>query len=280
MIIKSYCKINLSLRVLKKKMNGLHDIQTNTILLSLSDKIKIKKIIGDKDIIIFKGRFKNFIKKNDNTVSNSLRTLRKNNLIKKNLRYKIIINKNIPVFSGLGGGSSNAAFLMRYFLKNKINSIIKKKIETSAGTDLNLFFQKQCFQKKLDRIMKYRKDHKLYFVLVLPDFKCSTKEIYAKVKNYSRPSLINFSEIKSTDKFISLIAKEKNDLEKIVNSKSSKLKKIKSFLSIQKDCFFARMTGSGSACFAMFKSEKSANLCLKTVKRKFPNYWSVATKTI
>ena len=91
MIIKSYCKINLSLRVLKKKMNGLHDIQTNTILLNLSDKIKIKKIVGDKDIIIFQGRFKNFIKKNDNTVINSLRTLRKNNLIKKNLKFKIFI---------------------------------------------------------------------------------------------------------------------------------------------------------------------------------------------
>ena len=55
MIIKSYCKINLSLRVLKKKMNGLHDIQTNTILLNLSDKIKIKKIVGDKEYYNFSG---------------------------------------------------------------------------------------------------------------------------------------------------------------------------------------------------------------------------------
>ena len=53
-MIKSFCKINLSLKVLKKLKIGLHDIQSNTMLLNLHDTLKVKKFHGKKDIIIFK----------------------------------------------------------------------------------------------------------------------------------------------------------------------------------------------------------------------------------
>ena len=56
-MIKSFCKINLSLRVLNKMSNGLHNIQSNVFLLNLYDEINIKKINKNKDVIIFKGRF-------------------------------------------------------------------------------------------------------------------------------------------------------------------------------------------------------------------------------
>ena len=48
-MIKSYCKINLFLKVLKKNNKGLHNIQTTTVLLDLHDKINIKKIKSNKD---------------------------------------------------------------------------------------------------------------------------------------------------------------------------------------------------------------------------------------
>ena len=56
MIIKSFSKINLTLRVLKKQKNRMHNIETNSVLINLFDEINIKK--NKRDIIIFKGRFK------------------------------------------------------------------------------------------------------------------------------------------------------------------------------------------------------------------------------
>ncbi len=56
MRIKSYSKINLTLRVLKKSKKGLHDIETNSTLINLFDEIVIKK--SEKDVIKFKGKFK------------------------------------------------------------------------------------------------------------------------------------------------------------------------------------------------------------------------------
>ena len=66
MILTSYSKINLSLRVNKKLKSGLHEIQSYFCLINLSDKIKIYKIKKKKDKIFFKGPFVKHIKKSNN----------------------------------------------------------------------------------------------------------------------------------------------------------------------------------------------------------------------
>ena len=111
MRIKSFSKINLTLRVLKKFKNGMHDIETNSVLINLFDEISIKK--STKDIIIFKGKFKNKINLKKNSVVETLQLLRKFKILKN--FYKIIIKKNIPVYAGLGGGTSNSASIVKYF---------------------------------------------------------------------------------------------------------------------------------------------------------------------
>ena len=279
-MIKSFCKINLSLRVLKKLQTGLHNIQSNTVLINLYDIIKVNKINRKKDTIFFKGKFKKLVNISKNSVSDTLRILRTSGLIKKENRYKIVINKKIPVFSGLGGGTSNAAFLIKYFTKNKIKFSDLRPFEKKIGSDLRLFFYKQIFQKNLRQYRKYKKNFTLNFVLVYPNIKCSTKNIYSKVKKYNYSSKTDFSRIGSKDRFIYLIKRENNDLQKIVTSEFVILKRLLNFISIQQGCYFSRMTGSGSVCFGIFKSKKSAILGLKRIKKKFPKYWCQIAKTI
>ena len=62
-MIKSYSKINLFLKVLKKNSKGLHNIQSSVMLLDLHDNISLKKINKNKDNIKFIGRFQKNIKK-------------------------------------------------------------------------------------------------------------------------------------------------------------------------------------------------------------------------
>ena len=179
MLIRSYSKINLSLRINPKLMNGLHEIQTLYCWINLFDKIEIKKIKSNKDKIIFKGPFSKFIKNKNNSIYNLLEKLREFNLLSN--YYSIIITKNIPIFGGLGGGTSNAAFVLKYLLKNKINKAILYKFQRFIGSDLKLFFKKQGFLKDLKTVIELQKKQKLY-LLVQPKIKCSTKEIYSKVK--------------------------------------------------------------------------------------------------
>ena len=130
MVIKSYSKINLTLKVGPKKRNGLHEIQSFFCLIDLVDKIQIKKIKDKKDKIIFTGLFAKLVNKSNNSILNLLKTLRGLKLISN--YYSIKVKKNIPVFAGLGGGTSNAFTVMNYVLREKLSkknlNIIEKKI--------------------------------------------------------------------------------------------------------------------------------------------------------
>ena len=85
-------------------------------MLELHDIIKIKKIQKKKDIIIINGPFKNFINKHKNSITETLAVLRQKKMLEKNLKYEVNIYKNIPVFSGLGGSASNAAYILKYLV--------------------------------------------------------------------------------------------------------------------------------------------------------------------
>ena len=75
MRIKSFPKINLSLRVIKKLKNGLHDIETNSALIKIFDEIDIKK--NKKNKVIFEGEFKKGVNNKKNSILDTLTILKK-----------------------------------------------------------------------------------------------------------------------------------------------------------------------------------------------------------
>ena len=87
-LIYSFCKINLSLRVIKKLRTGLHKIQSLVTFANLFDIIKIKEINSNQDQIKFYGKFKNNINLKNNTILKTLDSLRENNYLKRQ-RFKI-----------------------------------------------------------------------------------------------------------------------------------------------------------------------------------------------
>ena len=187
MVLKSFSKINLSLNVNKNLKNGLHEIQSYYCLINLTDKIRINKIKKKKDKIVFKGPFVKYIKKTNNSITNLLRLLRKLKLISS--YYSIHVTKNIPTFSGLGGGTSNAVYVLKFLLKRRITKNILNKVEKLIGSDVRLFFHKQGFLENLKSIKIINKKKTLFFLLSRPKINCSTHEIYSKVKIYSKKKL-------------------------------------------------------------------------------------------
>ena len=279
-MIKSYSKVNLFLKVLKKNSNQLHNIQSSVMLLDLHDRITIKNISKKKDEINFVGKFKKDIKKKNNSITTSLDILRRYGLISKKKKYKITIEKKIPVFAGLGGGTSNAVFLIKYFLKNQIKTKFLKIFEKEIGSDFRLFFFNHSFQKNLTKILQFRKKFSFYFTLVFPNINCSTKEIYSKVKKFSLPLKKDLLKFKSKRKYLQFLQMENNDLQIIVEKKYFKIRQVLNLIKLQKNCLFSRLTGSGSVCFGVFLNKKSAKLSLRAIKKKYPNYWCVIAKSI
>lgn len=276
MIIKSYSKINLTLKVLNKFKSGMHNIETNSVLINLFDEINIQK--NKKDIIVFKGKFKNKINSKKNTVIDTLRLLKNLKIIKDS--YKVIVKKNIPVYAGLGGGTSNSVSIIKYFLRNKFNEKLIRIFEQKIGSDFRLFLNSYSFQKTIGKVFKTKNNIHSPILIMFPNINCKTKKVYKMVKNFSPPSKHNYIKKTNETKFIENIRKDQNDLQKLVEKKYLTISRLIKVIKKQKDCIFSRMTGSGSACYGVFKSKKSAKFAMNKLKRKHPKYWCVVTKTI
>ena len=111
----------------------------------------------------------------------------------------------------------------------------------------------------------------------MPKFGCSTKNIFSKVSNFSKPMYLkgNKSFFRTNN-----LVHSNNDLENIVFKKYPIIKNLNHFLSKLPNVVFTRMTGTGSAVVAYFKSKKAAKKAAKIFKSKYKSYWYIVSKTI
>tara|TARA_B100000029_G_C17499225_1_gene932069 strand:+ start:619 stop:1467 length:849 start_codon:yes stop_codon:yes gene_type:complete len=277
--IKSYAKINLSLNVLGKLKNKYHKIESIFSLIQLYDKIFIKENKKNNHSIIFHGKFSKGIPKN-NTVSKLLEILDKKKLLNKK-KYSIKIVKKIPQKSGMAGGSMNAASLLRFFLlKNKFK-ISKKDLQNIArqiGSDVNIGLMRSPLVLYGDKtLIELNKKFSFHILIIKPNFGCSTRAIYKKVRKFSKSAFKKNKRIVLNN---SIISEFKNDLEVPAFKMYPKLKKMKLFMSGLDKILFTRMTGSGSTIVGYFKSKKAAIYAQKILKKKYKNYWCILSKTI
>ena len=141
--IKSYAKINLFLKVVKK-IGNYHKLYSLVTQINLFDEIFIKENISTRDNLIFSGKYN--IKIKNNIILKLLSSLRKEFPILKNKNFDIYVKKNIPPGSGLGGASSNATSIFMY-IKKKYNLKISKKKKYKITSK---------YWKRLPFIFKYK----------------------------------------------------------------------------------------------------------------------------
>ena len=276
--IKSYAKINLALNVTGKKTK-LHNIESLISFIDLHDLIYLKKIKTKNHKINFKGKFSKNISK-INTVRNLLKLLDEKKLL-NNQKFDIKIIKNIPQEAGMGGGSMNAASLINFFIKKKILRIKNneiKKLTSQIGSDVILGIKPtNTILLSNGDIKRYINGIRFYTLVVKPNFGCSTRYIYSKVRSFTKPQ---FSPPKQKMVEMEYLKNLNNDLEKIAFKKYPKLKNIKSFLSNTTNNTFVRMSGSGSSIVAYFHSKRACSNAYSQFKRKFNSHWCIESKTI
>ena len=276
--IKSYAKINLALNIVGKN-KLLHKIESIISFLDFYDEILIKVIKNKNHKIKFIGKFSNNISL-DNTVSKLFKIIEKKKLL-KNLKFEIIIKKNIPLEAGLGGGSMNASNILKFLIKKKLIKISKKEtyeICNLVGSDVILgIYSNNLILRSNNTITNFLIKRNIFTLIVKPNFGCSTKEIYSKVKKFRKAK---FNQPLKNMFDLDFFKKMNNDLERIALNEYPRLSVLKNFLEKLPKVEFVRMTGSGSAIIAYFKSYKMCKEAEKKVKKQFRNYWCKTAKTI
>ena len=273
--IKSYAKINLFLNVVKKLDTGFHELNSVLSRIDLYDEIRIK----DESLfsISYNGPFGDQVGSNDN-ISKLFNYLIDKNYLKQK-SFAIHVVKNIPVGSGLGGGSSNVAEIIKYLIRsNLLDNSISIDIARYLGSDIEFFIGEGSAlisgKGNVDQRLKINSDK--HFLIVFPNVQNSTKEIFNKHSNLSGEKLSYNKDIN-----LDVILKgTSNELEKTALLANQEMIKVREYLDNDINCKYERMTGSGSAYFAVYEDKQKAEETTQRISEEHPNWWTYLTRLI
>ena len=255
----SPAKINLNLKVIKFDKNlQKHKLSSQIAIIKLHDVIEIKAS-NDLSIIYRDTNKKKIFVKND-IIKKTIKYFDKK--YKKKSKFNILVDKKIPIGYGIGGGSSNAASILKYLYKfYKINPKNFFDDAPELGSDVLLFFNQT--PKIIDGIKSYRilnkntaRWKKIY--LIFP----RTKNLTASIFSHFRKNSI--SEKTTKNPF-------RNDLLKSSLAVNPEFFDIYSLMLSEKKKFsFFGMSGSGSSIFFNFDKISSERSVIQLIKQKFP----------
>ena len=275
MQILAPAKINLSLRILGKRSDGFHEIETLISPISLYDRIDIEKQnrwidFSCDDPILSTG--------DDNLVVRAAKLFFEQTEIKSGVSIKL--EKKIPHGAGLGGGSSDAAATLRalnQLCDAKLSRDELAKIGSEIGSDAPFFlFESPALCKGRGEIVEPMKlKTKSPILLLKPVFGVSSAWAYSRWENSKEiPGLSYLPQNFDGQVFV-------NDLERPVFEKFVFLAQLKTWLLKQSEVSAALMSGSGSTVFAVLKNKAAGDSLAKRARVELDQkIWTCACETI
>lgn len=246
----SPAKINLDLKVIDRKLDGYHLIESNFQILNFFDQIEVKRINSKN--VNFRTNISS-LNNSENIAFKAINAMDQYN--KKEIGLDIFLKKKIPIGSGLGGGSSNAAsvlLILNYFYHSKLSIDHLIIIAKNLGADVPFFLNGyNCFVSGIGEVLKRVKRKKKYYLLFFPKINCSTKKVFSAFK---------FNN--SLDNSI-----QKNELKHAIFDCYPELKTI--YNNIDK-ILPVNFSGTGSTFFAEFDNYGEAEFYKNSIQIKFP----------
>jgi 4-diphosphocytidyl-2-C-methyl-D-erythritol kinase len=269
-------KINLFLKVLRRRPDGFHEIETFISPISLCDQIKIDKNKQGEGIS-FRCDDPSVPRGGENLAVRAANAFFA--ATQTNPAVSIVLKKKIPLGAGLGGGSSDAAAVLlalNQLFATKLSREKLAKLGSTIGSDVPFFiFESAAVCTGRGEIVTPRKlTEQLSILLVKPDFGVSTPWAYKRWQNSRElPGISYVQQDFRGQKF-------HNELERPVFDKFVFLARIKMWLLEQKEVAAALMSGSGSTMFAVFRQNADADLVSKRAKAQLdPELWTCAVET-
>jgi 4-diphosphocytidyl-2-C-methyl-D-erythritol kinase len=202
----------------------------------------------------------------DNTITRAIALVRERYGISAGIR--VFVEKNIPAGAGLGGGSGNAAAVIKELVRLwNIPAALPELMSLGAavGADVPLFlYGKPCVMRGIGERVEGIALPSLWYVIVYPNVVLNTGEMYRNLRIVLTKSE---NEVTFSGKFstaLDIADNLENDLEEVAFLRCPGIKTIKERLR-QAGALGALMSGSGSAVFGIFEDEKRARSALEMV---------------
>ena len=267
-------KINLSLKILGRRSDGFHEIETLITPISLYDKVDIEK---QSRWIDFSCDDPTVPSGDENLVVRAAKAFFEKTKISGGVGIRL--HKKIPHGAGLGGGSSDAAATLRalnQLFKTKLSREELANLGSNIGSDVSFFlFESAAVCKGRGEIVNPTTlKTKLSILLFKPAFLVSSAWAYSRWQDSKEIPEISYQPQNFDGQSF------RNDLERPVFEKFVFLAQLKAWLLKQEQVGAALMSGSGSTVFAVLRSEADVDLLVKRARDQLDReIWTSACET-
>lgn len=257
-------KINLYLHVTGKNEAGYHTLDSLIAFADIGDELYFEP--ADQLSLHITGEFAGGLDADgDNFITRAVRCFAQIHQIEPTV--KITLTKNLPIASGIGGGTADAAASVKAISRIydiSMNEEAMRRLTEEIGADFPAcFFGKPCRVTGTGDIIEPVKNLKpIHAVLVNPLIPCPTAPVFQSLTRHSGAA-------HDPLKWISKI----NDLQYPTTQMIPKISACLDALSGQNECAISRMSGSGATCFGAFKDHESARFAAGNLQRLHPDWW-------
>ena len=276
---KAPAKVNLTLRVLGRRADGLHEIESLVAFANVADALTLTP--GDALALSVAGPTaaaagdvaENLVLKAARALAERVEALKLG---------RFALSKRLPVAAGLGGGSADAAAALRLLARaNRLAPDDARLAQAARATGADV---PVCLDPR-PRFMRGTGDilsdpfelPRLFAVLVNPGIAVATRDVFAMLAaapaTQTKPAMWPREKAELLDE----IARGRNDLEEPAIELEPAIANVLAVLRKLPDCRLARMSGSGATCFALFDSYRTASAAVRRLRVGYPTWWVRAT---
>ncbi len=277
MQFRAPAKINLFFRIVRRREDGFHEIETLMTPISLGDELDIERC-DDRPGIHFSCDDSSLSRGDDNLVVKAAKLFFQSAELKP--ATKIHLVKKIPHGAGLGGGSSDAATTLLALNQIFQANLSREKLAALAvqiGSDVPFFLAESAAicRGRGEIVERARLPAPMPLLLLKPEFGIPTRWAYSRWKQAKELPGISYAAQNTGEReFI-------NDLERPVFEKFVFLAQLKMWLLNQPEVSAALLSGSGSTVFAVMHEEaESGALADRACAELDPRLWSCACQTL
>ncbi len=276
-------KVNLTLKVLGRRGDGFHELSSLIAFTKLGDTLQLEP--GDELTLALRGAFSANLDE-DNLVLQAARFLKER--CEGASAGAFILDKNLPVAAGLGGGSADAGAALRLMAKANPGLVTGRLMEEAAcqlGSDVLacLMSHAALMLGRGEKLVPLEQFPALDIVLVNPGIPLSAGDVYAALEAPALdedfvpdvPGQMSFS---SAGEVLDHMSKDGNDLQRPAIKLAPVIGDVLSALSHAEGCEAAQMSGSGSTCFGIFANAGHAAGARDRLRAAHRGWWVVSTR--
>ena len=262
-------KVNLALHVTGQRADGFHLLDSIVAFADHGDRITVEQ--AETLTLTLTGPFANDLSSTDNLVLRAARALHPNR------GARITLQKNLPVASGIGGGSADAAATLHVL--SQLWSVPLPPPETllTLGADLPVCLAGHPARMQgIGDLITPLLLPPAWLVLANPGVALPTAQVFRALHDRNQPGLAPPPPLNNTANLVQYLQTTRNDLEPPARALVPAISDTIAALGRQSGCLLARMSGSGATCFGLFTSQTSAQTAARSLQTANPAWWVIA----